>query len=420
MGYYGNLNINMTNNTIKIKFGKQVKEYRVIPDPIPHILVDSKKELHGWWPGKRECTGERMLINPYNGCTHNCFFCYAHALWGYFYTFETEGVVTVCKDFDKVVAGQLDNVDYAACGYLSPVTDPFQPLNNKYKLTEKIIAEFVNRNIPVEFITKGKVSDEAIELISKQKHSFGQVSLLNIGEELRKKMVPGGASTNVLLDNVKRLRAKNIFTVVRIDPVLPYITDKTKDLEKLIKTVSDLGVEHIVTSCIDIPGKLSTKFKTWLHNNFGDNMVKKYQTLFSERIDGYSNANIKYRRELFGKIRKMCDKNNITMALCMEYEKTDDALPKGLNSEFMSSVNCEGINIPMYKFSGVEENGYRQFTPLPCSNNGGCLTCVDSICGIEELAMGKHYACSRKCKVDFKLTDYKRWSKKQKKQATLL
>ena len=108
-----------------------------------------------------------MLVNPYNGCTHNCFFCYAHALWGYFYTFETEGVVTVFKDFDKVIAGQPGKADYASCGYLSPVTDPFQPLNNKYKLTEKIIAEFVNRNIPVEFITKGRVSDEAILLIAK-------------------------------------------------------------------------------------------------------------------------------------------------------------------------------------------------------------------------------------------------------------
>ncbi|MCK4540563.1 radical SAM protein [Candidatus Parcubacteria bacterium] len=406
----------MISKTIKIKFGKQVKEYKVFCEPLPHILVDSKKEMHGWWPGKRECTGERMLVNPYNGCTHNCFFCYAHALWGYFYIFETEGVVTVFKDFDKVVAGQLDKVDYASCGYLSPVTDPFQPLNNKYKLTEKIIAEFVNRNIPVEFITKGRVSDEAILLIAKQKHSFGQISILTMDEELRKKIVPGGVSTDVLLDNIKRLKAKNIFTVVRIDPISPYITDHAKDLEKLIKTVSDLGAKHIITSCVDIPGKFGKKFKSWLQNNFGEKMVKKYQELFSERIDGDSNAVINYRRELFRVVRKLCDKNNITMALCMEYEKINKVLPKGLNSEFMSSKNCEGINIPMYKYSGVEKNGYRQFKPLPCGNDGNCLTCVDPVCGVRELAMGKCYDCNRKCKIDFKLSDYKRWSKDNKKQ----
>ncbi len=406
-------------NFLNIKFSKQSKEYEIISDPVLHILIDSKKELHGWWPGKRECTGERMLINPYNGCSHNCFFCYAHALWGYFYTFESEGVITVFKDFDKVVAKQLDSIDYASCGYLSPVTDPFQPLNNKYKLTEKIITEFVSRNIPVEFITKGKVSDEALELISKQKHSFGQVSILTLNEELRKKMVPGGASTEVLLGNIKRMKDRDIFTVVRIDPILPYINDNTEDLEKLVKTVSELGAKHIIASSVDIPSKLGKKFHDWIQKSFGEGMIKKYRALYSERIDGDSNANIKYRRELFGKIRKICDKYNVTMALCMEYEKTKEVLPKGLNSEFMSSKNCEGLNVPIYKFTGKIKGGYRQYAPVDCSNDGDCLTCTDPICGIKDLAMGSCYKCDSNCKVDFKLADYKKWSKKNKGQNTL-
>ena len=78
--------------------------YNVIEAPTPHILVDSRKELHGWWRGKRECTAERLLINPYNGCTINCFCCYAKALPGYFQLFRQSGVVTVCRDFDRVVA----------------------------------------------------------------------------------------------------------------------------------------------------------------------------------------------------------------------------------------------------------------------------------------------------------------------------
>ena len=57
------------------------KIYKVIEHPYPHILVDSKKEIHGWFysknSGRRECTSERLLINPYNGCSFNCFFCYA-------------------------------------------------------------------------------------------------------------------------------------------------------------------------------------------------------------------------------------------------------------------------------------------------------------------------------------------------------
>jgi DNA repair photolyase len=403
---------------VLISFGGKAKEYEVIDNPIPHILVNSKKEIHGWWPGKRECTGERMLINPYNGCTHNCFFCYAHALWGYFFHFEKEHVVTVFRDFDKVVSEQLDKLDYASCGYLSPVTDPFQILNDKYRLTEKIISEFVKRNIPVEFITKGKISDEAIELISKQKHSFGQVSILTLDDNIRKKLVPGGVPVDTLLDNLRRLKEKGIFTVVRIDPIFPYITDNPEDLGMLVSTVKELGAKHIIVSCVDIPSKLKPKFLKGI-SLFGEEYVQKYNQLYTESIDGDLNANIGYRKKLFGFMREICNKHGVTMSLCMEYEKIDTNLPKGLNSEFMTSKNCEGIDVPIYKFSGEIKEGYRQFKPVDCSNDGNCLTCKDPICGIQELAMGRCYSCDSKCKVDFKLSDYKKWGKDKTTQRTL-
>ncbi|MFQ5835767.1 MAG: hypothetical protein ACE5HR_07585 [bacterium] len=140
------------------------REYEVIEEPQSHILVPTRKQLHGWWPGKRECTSERMLINPYNGCGIGCFYCYARAFPGYFRSFRDYGVITVAKDFDQVVAEQLDSIDIATCGYLSPVTDPFQSLNAQYHLSEKIIKVFVERNIPIEFITKASIPGEVIGL----------------------------------------------------------------------------------------------------------------------------------------------------------------------------------------------------------------------------------------------------------------
>jgi len=156
--------------TITVEFGRTSKQYEVIQRPIPHILVDSNKEIHGWWNGiepygNRECTAERLLINPYNGCSHNCLFCYSHALGGYFRIFREKRIVTVFKDFAAKVARQLDNITVASCGYLSPVTDPFQPLNDKYELSEQILKAFVDRNIPVQFTTKGRISETALKRI---------------------------------------------------------------------------------------------------------------------------------------------------------------------------------------------------------------------------------------------------------------
>ncbi|MDI6892837.1 MAG: radical SAM protein [Actinomycetota bacterium] len=383
---------------ITLESNSGVKVFDVIAEPAPHIIVEgSRKELHGWWSGKRECTAERMLINPYNGCTHNCPFCYARAFWGYFQLFHERGVVTVFKDFDMAIAHQLDGIDVASCGYLSPVTDPFQLVNDKYRLSEKIIREFVFRNIPIEFVTKGAISDEAIELVRGQKHSFGQVSILTLDENLRKHLVPGGASTRTLFDNLRRLSAAGVYAVCRVDPVIPNLTDGEDHLRALIKKAASFGARHIVASCLDIPWKIKKDAMEAL-SIINSAIPGLYSRLYTEDIGGYLNADIRYRRRLFSVLRRICDGVGLTFSLCMEYELVGGR-PMGLNREFMSSFNCEGMDVPIYVRKGDH------FEPVT-DCRGNCLFCTDPRCGIEYLAMGREGS-----KKDWKLEDYRRWSR---------
>jgi len=164
--------------SVSAKIGGRTKQFAILPGPAPHIAVSAKKELHGWWPGKRECTAERMLINPYNGCGFDCLYCYANVMnWGYFRLYRRDGLVTVFEKMDANVARQLDSIDVAACGYLSPVTDPFQPVNSRYRLSERIVQVFTQRGIPIDVVTKGIIPDEVIRLLAQNRHSFAQVSI---------------------------------------------------------------------------------------------------------------------------------------------------------------------------------------------------------------------------------------------------
>ena len=377
------------------------KEYQVIPSPQTHILVPTKKELHGWWPGKRECTSERLLINPYNGCGIGCFFCYTLAFPGYFQLFREKGIITVAKDFDREVAQQLDLIDVASCGYLSPVTEPFQPVDRLYRLSEKIIRVFVQKNIPIEFITKAKIPSHIVQLIKQQPHSFGQVSILTPEEELRKILVPGGATCDQLFKNLELLSQEGVFSVCRIDPIFPYITDELKALKEIIERAKSSGCTHIVASVLDIPQKIWKEVLSQIDKRFGSAVKWDYQRLYRENIDGYLHAQINYRKKIFDKLRNICEGKNLTFALCMEYEIIDGK-PRGLNQEFMSSTNCEGIDIPVY----IRKNG-RFYPAADC--RGNCLNCAFPRCGIPELAMGKEGA-----NTSWKLKDYRRWSKNLK------
>ncbi|MBO8138706.1 MAG: radical SAM protein [Desulfotomaculum sp.] len=353
--------------------------------------MQSNKELHGWWPGKRECTAERMLVNPYNGCTHNCPFCYAHAMWGYFKLFHEQKIVTVFEDFDRAVAVQLDGLNVASCGYLSPVADPFQPINRHFRLSEKIIKVFMERNIPIEFITKNEIPDQVLRLIEKQEHSFGQVTILTPDEELRKKLVPGGASTEKLLDNLRRLRQAGNFAACRIDPVIPGITDNPKDLEKLVEMAVKAGAQHIVTSCMDIPNKIKPFIISTL-SKINKRIPLLYRELYTERIDGCWHAEINYRHNLFKIMAQVCRQYNVGFALCMEYEMVY-GVAVGLNHRYTSTRNCEGLDVPVYFRRGSI------FEPFNC--DGACLLCRDPRCGIPDLAGGGAW----------KLKDYRRWSR---------
>ncbi len=386
---------------VSLKFGKVTKVFPLAEMPQKHIVVKSAKELHGWWPGKRECTAERMLVNPYNGCTHNCAFCYAHAMWGYFNLYYSRQIVTVFENFHLEVARQLDGLELASCGYLSPVTDPFQPLNIKYRLSEKLIKVFVDRNLPIEFITKNVVSDEALRLMEKQAHSFGQVSIITSDEDLRRRLVPGGASTEELLGNLTRLKQAGKFAVCRIDPVIPGITDDEKHLSKLVDMAIKAGADHIITSCMDIPQKIRP-FLTARLADINSGIPRLYKELYTENLNGQWHANINTRRLLFRMMADICRKHGVGFALCMEYESTGSQV-RGLNREFMTTRNCEGADVPLYIRQGDS------FRPVDC--DGACLLCGDPVCGISELAGGGAW----------KLKDYRRWSKiiNQAKEYTL-
>jgi DNA repair photolyase len=383
---------------VKIKLGQVVKEYRVEEGPYPHIVVPTRKELHGWWKGKRECTGERMLVNPYNGCSVGCIFCYARALPApYFRLFNETGIVTVAKDFDRVVSDQLDSISVASCGYLSPVCDPFQAVESKYRLSEKICHEFTRRNLPIDFVTKCVVPAGVISLLKTQKHSFGQFSILTPKEDLRRRLMPGGVPSSELIASMAECASAGIPVVLRVDPVIPHLTDGSRDLRQLLDWAIDAGAGHVVASVMDVPVRIAKEMFAKFRE-FGVGFGYDLERLYSETIDGHLHAAIGYRKRIFDSLRNLCESRGVTFALCMEYELVDGR-PVGLNREFMSSANCEGVDVPLYVRSGDT------FSPAAdCS--GACLTCKEALCGIDELAM-----CGGADRMDFTLRDYRRWSR---------
>ncbi len=274
------------------------------------------------------------------------------------------------------MARRIDKLVFSPAGYLSPTSDPFQPVNEKYKLSEKIIKVFVERNLPLVIATKGRVSEEAIKLLAEQKDSVLEFSLLTLSERLRKFLSPRGASVRETLSFIEKASRFGIHTVLRLDPILPGVNDRLEDIYNLIREARERGIRHVIASCLDIPVPIKRHVLKAL-SSLDSSLPPRYEDLYVERIRNSLHAKTEYRKKIFSEVRDVADSLRVTLSLCMEF----DINGFDLNEIYATSRSCEGKGIPIYfRKGGV-------FKPLPCSNEGACLTCSDPVCGLEELAM---------------------------------
>ena len=110
-------------------------------------------------------------INPYRGCEHNCFYCYAPFVlrekrpWGTFLEVKTNAADVLSKEILKNKSGNI---------LISSVTDSYQPLEAKYKITRSIL-EKLNKNFFVSIMTKSTLVLRDIELFRKLNCAFFDV-----------------------------------------------------------------------------------------------------------------------------------------------------------------------------------------------------------------------------------------------------
>src|SRR4030067_3796072 len=75
-------------------------------------------------------------INPYRGCSHDCVYCYAPYIlrekrkWGTFVEIKINATKILSKEILRNKKGNI---------LISSVTDPYQPLEGKYKITRSIL-----------------------------------------------------------------------------------------------------------------------------------------------------------------------------------------------------------------------------------------------------------------------------------------
>ena len=223
--------------------------------------------------------GMSATVNPYRGCEHGCIYCYARPTHEYLglscgLDFET-------KIFAKLNAPTLLRQKLRSKSWVpqtlsfSGVTDPYQPIERRLKLTRQcleVLAEFRN---PVGIVTKNYLVTRDIDILSDLARINAAcvfLSITSLDESLQQVMEPRTATPTLRLKALRELSDAGIPVGVLMGPIVPGLTDH--EIDRILKAAADNGARTAAYTMLRLPYGVKDLFQTWLETHFPDRKAK--------------------------------------------------------------------------------------------------------------------------------------------------
>lgn len=182
----------------------------------------------------------KYSLQPYTGCGHSCLYCYAQV---YIKDFRNPRPK---KDFAKVVERDLAQLPSGSLISLSNSSDPYQPLEEKLKLTRSFLEMLSGKSVRLLIITKSPLVLRDADIL---KDLDCAVSLTITTKSLDKVLEPGAYRAEERINALKALKQVGIPVIARIDPIFPILTED--EAKELVKELIDV-VDHFVFSTLKL------------------------------------------------------------------------------------------------------------------------------------------------------------------------
>lgn len=223
-------------------------------------------------------------INAYRGCEHGCAYCYArptHEFLGFSAGLDFESKILIKTDAAKLLREELSNPRWKPQVLaMSGVTDPYQPVERRLKLTRGCLEVLVEFRNPVAIVTKNSLVTRDVDLLwdlSRIQAAAVFVSLTTLDRELRSRLEPRTSPPQARLDAIRTLAKAGVNVGVMIAPVIPGINDH--EIPKLLEAAAEAGATSAGYVVLRLPLSVRTVFESWLDTHFPDRKEKVLNTL---------------------------------------------------------------------------------------------------------------------------------------------
>lgn len=201
-------------------------------------------------------------------------------------------------------------------------TEPYMPIEEKLKLTRKLLETILKYKFPVHVLTKSRLVTRDLDLFKdidneailpedlKQNLSHGVIisfSLSTLDERMAKLLEPGAPPPQERLETMQKCKEEGFLVGVEYIPVLPFLSDTDEQLDKMIKTAKDYKADFVLLGALTLFGNGPADCKTLYYKFLGKYIQHFYRNI--EVCSEYSFSHQRNIRKSSKKKQKCCVRN---------------------------------------------------------------------------------------------------------------
>jgi DNA repair photolyase len=254
--------------------------------PVTQFLRDCSRTIIAY--NNSPDVGFEASINSYRGCEHGCIYCYArptHEYLGYSAGLDFETKIMVKEDAPLLLRKELQSPAWKPqILAMSGVTDPYQPIEGKRRLTRQCLEVLLEFRNPVVIITKNRRVVRDLDLLSELAR-FQCVavflSITTLNNDLCGFLEPRTSPPQRKLEAVSTLAQAGIPTGVLIAPVIPGLTDH--EIPNIVRSAVAAGADFAGMVPLRLPYAVASLFEEWLGKHLPDQKEKVLNRIRSIR-----------------------------------------------------------------------------------------------------------------------------------------
>ena len=223
--------------------------------------------------------GFETSVNPYRGCEHGCIYCFArptHEYLGMSAGLDFESRIVVKHDAPRLLEAELSSPKWKPqILMMSGVTDCYQPIERKLRLTRQCLEVLAKFRNPVGILTKNRLVTRDIDVLS-ELNEFNcaavNLSVTSLSADLQRILEPRTSAPQARLEAVAQLRQAKIPVGVMVAPVIPGINDH--EVPKIVAACAEAGAQFAGYVLLRLPWAVASLFEHWLDEHFPERKAK--------------------------------------------------------------------------------------------------------------------------------------------------